>query len=272
MFNNKPPGSPAPNIDDLRAKYQLAPQPVNVQKIAGLVEGRAKASMEEITEIISTDSGVTQRLISLAYPRQQARLGATVQMATSRLGVNRVIVVMVGDLLTKSMMETFETMVSMSLEADTTSAISLSDHGFLTGSVRFTGQTNGQVTIGFSPHLTLVLAATLLGGDMDTEYPAEVINDTIGELVNIVTGNLQSKLSDAGMQSEVGLPEVRYTANLPKEPAVPGGSVDEFHFRHGMHRVSAVLSIDPSAPAISRPAAPSRAPMTKGTSWRANGP
>ena len=269
--NSKSPGSPGSNQADLRAKFQLAPQPANVQKIAGLMEGRASASMEEITEIISTDSGVTQRLINLAYPRQQARLGATVQMATSRLGVNRVIVVMVGDLLTKAMMETFETMVSMPLEIDNASAISLSDHGYLTGTVRFSGETNGQVTIAFSPHLTLVLAAILLGGDMDTEYPPEVINDALGELVNIVTGNLQSRLSDAGMQSQVGLPQVAYAASLPKEPAVPGGSIDQFFFRSGMHTVAAVLSLDPSAPAISRPTGPSRAPSTKGNSWRANG-
>ena len=73
-----------------------------MQKIAGLAKGRESASMDEITEIISTDSGVTQRLMSMAYPKTAARLGATVQMATSRLGVNRVIVVMVGDLLTKA--------------------------------------------------------------------------------------------------------------------------------------------------------------------------
>ncbi len=88
MLNNKPPspGSPMKSPNDLRAKYQLPAQPPNVQKIAGLVKGRASASMDEITEIINSETGVTQRLISMAYPRQQARQGATVQMATSRLG------------------------------------------------------------------------------------------------------------------------------------------------------------------------------------------
>ena len=252
---------------DLRAKFQLPAQPVNVEKIANLSKGRDLATMEEITEIISTDSGVTQRLISMAYPKKDARLGATVQMATSRLGVNRVIVVMVGDLLGKAVLETFETMVGMPLEVEENTAVSMADHGFLTGSVRFTGESNGLVTLAFSPHFGLMIASRLLGGDMD-EHSPEAINDVIGELVNIVTGNLQSKLCDAGLSSEVGLPQVSFQKTLPDE-AVPGGSNDRFFFRHGMHTIAVCLSIDPSTQ--SAPTAP-KAPTTHGTVWRANRP
>jgi CheY-specific phosphatase CheX len=270
MNHNPPSNSPKKGPVDLRAKYQLTPQPANVEKIAGLVKGRASASMEEITEIISTASGVTQRLMKLAYPKQQARLGATVQMATSRLGVNRVIVVMVSDLLTQAVIETFQTMLAMELELEDASSMPLAEHGFLTGTVRFVGEAQGEVTLAFSPHLSLQLAATLLGSDMDAEHPPEAINDAIGELVNIVTGNLQSKLCDANLPSEVGLPEVKYQAILPKE-AVSGGSLDEFFFRYGMHTIAVTLSIDPSTPAISRPPEVRKAPMTKGDSYRANG-
>ena len=252
---------PAKGQEDLRAKYQLAPQPANVKKIAGLANGRESATMEEITEIISTDSGVTQRLITLAYPRQTARIGATVQMATARLGVNRVIVVMVGDMLTKAVVETFDTMLGMKLEIADPATIAPAEHGYLIGTVRFKGESNGQVTLAFSPHLSLVLATTLLGCDLDAEQSPETINDTIGELVNIVTGNLQSKLCDAQLSSEVGIPEVKFEDVLPKEE-VPGGSFDQFFFRSGMHTLVVNLSIDPSKP---------KAPMTKGNTWRANG-
>ncbi len=37
---------------------------------------------------------------------------------------------MVGDLLTKAVIETFATMVSMTLEVEDTSAMPLSEHGF----------------------------------------------------------------------------------------------------------------------------------------------
>jgi CheY-specific phosphatase CheX len=276
MYNNPRPSSSKPRLQvaptkppvDLRTKYNLAPQPVSVDKIAGLVKGRASASMEEITEIIDSNTGVTQKLISLAYPKQAARLGATVQMATSRLGVNRVIVVMVGDLLTKSVIETFETMVEMTLEVND-APVPLADHGYLTGTVRFTGENSGQVTLAFSPHLSLLITAKIMGGDLGgEEHTPEIINDAVGELVNIVTGSLQSKLSDAGLRSEVGLPEVRFVSTLPREAAIEGGSSDQFNFRCGVHTLVAHLSVDPSAPKAS---AAQRAPPTHGANWRANG-
>src|ERR1700683_4160048 len=253
-----PGAAPQKPATDLRAKYQLAPLQPGVQKIASLVRGKDTSSMEEITEIINSDHGVTQRLISIASPRPAARIGAPVQMATSRLGINRVIVVMVGDLLVQAVTEAFETMLSITLETEDASAMSLAEHGFLTGSVYFTGKTNGRVTLALSPHLSLLLAARLLGGNLDDEYPPEAINDAIGELVNIVTGNLQSRLCDAGLPSEVGLPEVTYQSTLPKE-TVPGGSNDHFYFRCGTHTLTVSLSIDPS------PQTAPRAPLTRGT-------
>jgi CheY-specific phosphatase CheX len=276
MYNNPRPSGSQPRLPvapakppvDLRTKYNLAPQPVSVDKIAGLVKGRASASMEEITEIIDSNTGVTQKLISLAYPKQAARLGATVQMATSRLGVNRVIVVMVGDLLTKSVIETFETMVEMTLEVSD-GTVPLADHGYLTGTVRFTGENSGQVTLAFSPHLSLLITAKVMGGDLGgEEHTPAIINDAVGELVNIVTGSLQSKLSDAGLRSEVGLPVVQYSSTLPREAAIAGGSNDHFYFRCGVHTLVAHLSVDPSAPKASFA---QRAPPTHGTTWRANG-
>ncbi len=245
---------------DLRARFQLPPQPPGVQRIAGLVKGKETSSMDEIVEIIDKDHSVTKRLITMAFPRAAAREGATVQMATSRLGVNRVIVVLVGDLLTQAVIETFETMVAMTLETDDPSAMSMAEHGYLTGTVKFTGQTNGYVTLALSPHLSLLISARLLGGTLDDEYTPEVINDAIGELVNIVTGNLQSRLCDAGLPSEVGLPEVKFQPTLPKD-TVAGGSTEQFYFRQGMYTLAVNLSIDPS---------PQRAPATRGTEYRAN--
>jgi CheY-specific phosphatase CheX len=264
--NNQPPKGT--ETSDLRAKYKLPPLPPNVQKIAGLVKGRSSASMDEITDIINTDSGVTQRLITLAYPKPSARQGTTIQMATARLGVNRVIVVMVGDLLTKAVIETFETMAEMTMDVVDASSLMPADHGYLTGTVRFTGPTSGKVSLAFSPFLSMMIAAKIMGGGLDDEQSAESINDAIGELVNIVTGNLQSKLSDAGLASEVTLPEVKFESVLTRETN-QGASSDEFFFKCGTHTLIAHLSVDPSAQAITRP--PARAPLTKGNTWRANG-
>jgi CheY-specific phosphatase CheX len=229
---------------DPRAKFKLPPPLPNVKKIADLVKGRETASMEEIIRIIDADRLVTQRLISTAYPRMAAREGATVEMATARLGVNHVIFLIIGDLLKEAVIQTFEMMVSVSLELDDPSLLPLADQQRLTGSVKFTGKTSGQVTLAFSPYLSLLVTARLMGGNLEDHYSPDVIHDAVGELVNIVTGNLQSRLQDAGMPSEVGLPDVRYLSMLPKN-TIAGGNSECFFFRQGMHNLGVNLSIAP---------------------------
>ena len=229
---------------DLRAKFQIPPLPANVKKIAGLVRGRQSATMDEIVRIIDTDRLVTQRLITMAFPRPAARRNATVQMATSRLGVTRVIVVIVGDLLTQAVIETFETMVSLPLEIDDPALMPSPEQGQLIGSVKFKGGTNGEVRLSFSPYLSLFITARLTEGNLEDEYSPEVVNDAIGEIVNIVTGNLQSRLYDAGLPSEVGLPEVGLQSTFPTD-TIPGSSSEQFFFRNATHGLGVNLCIAP---------------------------
>ena len=244
--NSRPKAPSLDYLNGVRAKFHLPAEPEGVKKIVDLVKGKDSSSMQEIVRIIDTDHMVSQRLIKMAYPKAAARQGATVQMATSRLGVNRVIVVMVGELLSQAVIETFETMVSMTLEKDDSPSISLGDHYLLTGTVKFSGKTNGIVSLAFSPHLTLLLCARLMDGTMDDKYPPEVTHDVVGEIVNIITGNLQSRLCDAGFPSEMGLPEVKYVPTLPKD-TVRGGSSDQFFFRHSIYSLAAHLSVDPKS-------------------------
>ncbi len=229
---------------DLRDKYQLPPEPEQVDKIAHLVEGRDRSSMEEIAKIINTDRLVTQRLINMAFPKAAARKDATVQMATSRLGLARVITLMVGELLSETVLQTFETMFGMTLEIDDPSTLPLWDDGRMIASLKFSGKTNGEVSLGFSSHLSLLIAAQVLGGNIEDDYPRAVIIDAVGEVVNIVTGNLQSRLADAGMPSEIGLPDVVFSSSMPKSTILDGSS-DHFFFRYGMHSLAVTLCFSP---------------------------
>ena len=70
------------------------------------------------------------------------------------------------------------------------------------------------------------------------------INDALGELVNIVTGNLQSRLADAGLPSEMGLPEVKQAAVFPSV-TILGGTSDRFYYRNANHHLGVNLCISP---------------------------
>lgn len=230
--------------EDLRARFHLPPLSPGVQRIAGLVGGRETASMEEIAEIISTDESMTRRLIIMAYPRISARDGATVEMAISRLGLNCTIVLLIGDLLTRAVTETFATMVSILLETDDPSLMPIEEHGHLTASVNFNGRTSGKVALSFSQELSGLIAARILGDGDEGEYPLDVITDAIGEIVNIVTGNLQSRLHDAGLDSKMEIPQVSANQDLVAN-SIPGASSEQFFFRQGTRGLGVNLCINP---------------------------
>jgi CheY-specific phosphatase CheX len=231
-------------MDDLRSKFGLAPQPANVNKIAGLAQAKSNASMDELVKIIDADRSSTERMVAMAYPRPAARIGATMQMATARLGVNRVIVVLIGDLLKQAVIDTFQTMFSIGLETEDETALPMGGYDMWTGTVKFTGQNNGEVTLAFSRPLSLLVVANLTGGTLDDQYPREVVSDAVGEIVNMVTGSLQSRLTDAGFPSQVEVPKVKLASSLPKE-TIPGGSSDDFFFRNGIYRIGANLCLAP---------------------------
>jgi len=235
---------PAIKSKDLRARFNLPPLPGGVDQIAGLVKGRETASLQEITTIINRDKAVTQRCMLTAFPKPAAREGATLSMATTRLGLSRVISLIVADLLQLAILDTFKTMVSLELKAEDSALLHVPTDGFLMGSARFTGRATGDVLLAFPHAFSRFLTAHLMGGRMDEKWPAETIHDTVGELVNIVTGNLQSRLSDAGLPSEMGMPEVKQAVVFPTV-TILGGSSDRFYYRKGEHYLGVNLCISP---------------------------
>jgi CheY-specific phosphatase CheX len=239
-----PRPTPPPPAKDLRAQFNLAPVPSGVEQIAGLVNGKDTASMEQITRIINRDRQVTQRCMLTAYPKASARDGATLEMATTRLGLSRVISLIVADLLQQAVVDTFNTMVSLEMKSEDPATMPIPPGGLLVGSVRFTGRATGDVLLAFPHQFSRYLTMVLLGGDINDKYQPETINDAIGELVNIVTGNLQSRLTDAGLPSEMGLPEVKFQPIFPSV-TILGGSSDRFYYRSGSHHLGVNLCISP---------------------------
>jgi CheY-specific phosphatase CheX len=229
---------------DLRAQFNLAPVPGGVDQIAGLVKGKETASMEEITRIINRDKAVTQRCMMTAYPKAAAREGATLSMATTRLGLSRVISLIVADLLQLSVVETFSTMIGLEMKSDDPAQMPVPPGGFIIGSARFTGRATCDVLLAFPHAFGRFITAHLLDGAPADKWPAETIHDALGELVNIVTGNLQSRLSDAGLPSEMGLPEVKQQAVFPTV-TILGGTSDRFYYRNGGHHLGVNLCISP---------------------------
>ncbi len=236
--------TPAAPPKDLRAQFNLAPVPGGVEQIAGIVNGKDNADMREITKIINRDAAVTQRCMITAYPKAEMRENATLDMATTRLGLSRVISLIVADLLQLAVVDTFSTMIGFQMKAEDPAQMPNPPGGFIIGSARFTGRATGDVLLAFPIPFGRFVTAHLLGASQDEKFTPETINDALGELVNIVTGNLQSRLSDAGLPSEMGLPDVKQQSVFPSV-TILGGSSDRFYFRSGDKHLGVNLCISP---------------------------
>jgi CheY-specific phosphatase CheX len=227
---------------DLRAQFNLAPTPGSVDQIAGLVKG-TNSEMREITRIINRDTAVTQRCMITAYPKAEVRENATLDMATTRLGLGRVISLIVADLLQQSVIETFRTMVGLEMTSEDPLTMPTAPSYFI-GSARFKGRATGDVLLAFPPPFERFITAQILGGSPQDKWDVETLHDTLGELVNIITGNLQSRLTDADLASEMGLPVVKQQSVFPTV-TILGGTSDRFYFRNGEHKLGVNLCISP---------------------------
>jgi flagellar motor switch protein FliN len=107
-----------------------------------------------------------------------------------------------------SLIDVFETMFSLKIEA--AEAVSA---GRLTGlrnvsSVCFAGDATGIVSIHVDKELSRRMAANMLGMRTEEIEGEDEIRDMLGELGNIVGGNLKSALTDTGLRCALSTPAV----------------------------------------------------------------
>jgi len=101
----------------------------------------------------------------------------------------------------------FHTMLSMAVsaaEADPSMELSGSK---VVGCVSFTGDVIGNICVHVSKEFGRVMAAAMMGMEVD-EIEDDEINDVIGEVSNMVGGDMKSKLCDAGFPCVLSIPNV----------------------------------------------------------------
>jgi len=76
----------------------------------------------------------------------------------------------------------------------------------VTGSVSLAGKLSGVVYLNLSD-LTGEKAAEQILGEMPP-VPASEVNDVVGELTNMISGNIKSKMSDRGYPCRLSIPTV----------------------------------------------------------------
>ncbi len=113
----------------------------------------------------------------------------------------------VSDVLLDGTKEIFETMVFMDLEPAVDQNLKIEGDSLL-GSITFTGDFEGCITICCNMSCANAIAANMLGLDDSHELAEEEVCDAIGEIANMIMGSVKSRLAGTVDKLDVSIPSV----------------------------------------------------------------
>jgi len=119
--------------------------------------------------------------------------------------------------VTKTLTDVFDTMLSMKLEQIDDDAEGIHGGNQIVGSVGFAGKAMGNVNILVSRDFARLICSKMLGMETDEIESEEEVFDVIGELCNMVGGDLKSRLCDSGFTCELSIPSVTGGNDLKME-------------------------------------------------------
>jgi chemotaxis protein CheX len=113
--------------------------------------------------------------------------------------------------VTHSIKSVFQTMLSMEIELDNPpNKENINTNGHIVGTVGFAGRVMGTINLFVSRTFGREMTAAMLGTTADDIGSDEEVNDVIGEVCNMVGGDLKSRLCDAGLTCSLSIPSVTY--------------------------------------------------------------
>ena len=107
--------------------------------------------------------------------------------------------------ITNATHDIFEKMLSLQVETVDLDAVQIQEANKIVGSVGFAGKVVGCLNIHVETALAKTITANMIGedpGDMEDEE----ILDMVGELSNMIGGDVKSRLCDAGLPCSLSIP------------------------------------------------------------------
>lgn len=144
--------------------------------------------------------------------------------------------------ISSTILETFDAMVSMALEPVEDGATDDLDQSRMVGAIHFGGEVVGVMSFQLSETFARLTTASMLGMAVEEIESDEEIKDVIGELSNIVAGNLKTEFVDAGLTCVISTPSITSGSDFRIDPVDIAPPV-RFHFRHDTHDVIVELCV-----------------------------
>jgi flagellar motor switch protein FliN len=139
------------------------------------------------------------------YQAEEASQGIPV---AARVDASRIRNMDISTKVPDSVINVFNTMLSMDVQVSRTILQSALEGMRTVGAVSFAGDAMGLINIHVTSDFSRRMAAVMLDMDINDVDVETDVNDVIGELSNIVGGNLKSIFSDVGLRCELSTPSI----------------------------------------------------------------
>ena len=121
--------------------------------------------------------------------------------------------------IVSTLIETFDAMISMELKAVDANIATDLDGSRIVGAIHFGGEVVGVMTFHLSSGFAKKVTASMLGVPTDDIASDEEVKDVIGELTNIVAGNLKTEFLDSDLTCVISTPSITLGSDFEIDPA-----------------------------------------------------
>ncbi|UCD82309.1 MAG: chemotaxis protein CheX [Desulfobacterales bacterium] len=112
------------------------------------------------------------------------------------------------EFITNAVREIFDTMLSMDMETVEEPSVANFNGSRIVGSIGFAGLVMGNLNLHVDEAFARRMTAAMLDMETDEIEGSEDIHDVIGELCNMICGDLKSRLCDEGLTCELSIPSI----------------------------------------------------------------
>jgi len=148
--------------------------------------------------------------------------------------------------ISHAVVDVYDTMLSMALAPVEEDGTPPATGERIVGSVSFAGTIMGNVSILVGLDFAREMTAAMLGLATEEIEAEEEIHDVIGEMSNMIGGDLKSRFCDAGLACSLSIPSITSGSDFKIEPT-EWLRHERFAFRHNDRQVRVEVFVKPGA-------------------------
>lgn len=152
-------------------------------------------------------------------------------------------------MVSRAVSAVFGTMLNLPVEQEPPGSPIVNGEPQIAGSVGFIGTISGVIYVYSSARFARVMTSGMLGLDEPGSLEDEIVNDTVGEITNMVVGQVKSRLADRGLKCVLTIPSIVRGSHIRIEPTADA-EIRLCLFRCRGDQVVVEIMLKPTGPEI----------------------